>query len=165
MSRTTEILAKRINDEKIKRGWGYAKIAQKMTSAGVPTGRGVPYDIIHRGRAISADELFALAKVFDLTVNDLLHDQPDIDNTHPVVKLSSAHKYKLARGFFELLGIKGDSIEEVADYWLAVVDQIEPVVTSVINEVVNDEVRRIQTSQAQHSAPKEHQRPSTTSAA
>ncbi len=68
-------LAERITYEREKHGWSYAGLAQRMTEVGCPIDQSAIYKI-EKGqparRRISVDELVALARVFELGLDDLL---------------------------------------------------------------------------------------------
>ncbi len=71
---TEDGLAHRIAYERDQRGWTYEGLAKRMTDAGCAINQSAIYKI-EKGkprRRITVDELVALAKVFDLDVNDLL---------------------------------------------------------------------------------------------
>lgn len=67
-------LARRIAWEREDRGWSYAGVAKRMETAGCPINQSALYKIENGDppRRISVDELVALAKVMDLSLDDLL---------------------------------------------------------------------------------------------
>jgi transcriptional regulator with XRE-family HTH domain len=71
-----EHLAHRIKLEREKRGWTYEGLAQRMTDVGCPINQSALYKVeqAQPRRRITVDELVALARVFDIPVQDLLTD-------------------------------------------------------------------------------------------
>jgi transcriptional regulator with XRE-family HTH domain len=67
-------LARRIERERTLRAWSYEKMAKELTAIGCSIQGSAIYKIEHANppRRITVDELVALARVFDTTVEDLL---------------------------------------------------------------------------------------------
>lgn len=71
-----EYLAQRIQMERERRGWSYEGLAKRMTDAGCPINQSALYKV-EQGqprRRITVDELVAMARVFETSVEDLLVD-------------------------------------------------------------------------------------------
>lgn len=77
-----ESVARRVAQERERRGWSYEGLAQRMTDAGCPINQSAIYKI-ERGtksrtgepgppRRITVDELVAFSTVFDVPIGDLL---------------------------------------------------------------------------------------------
>ena len=67
-------LARRIERERTKRGWSYEALAKRMTDAGCSIQASAIYKIERSDppRRITVDELIALARVFRMSIEDLL---------------------------------------------------------------------------------------------
>jgi transcriptional regulator with XRE-family HTH domain len=64
-------LAKRVAHERHKHGWGYESLAKRMSEVGCPIAASGLFKLEQRGRRITADEVVAFAKVFDLSFDEL----------------------------------------------------------------------------------------------
>ncbi|MDO5683549.1 MAG: helix-turn-helix transcriptional regulator [Propionibacteriaceae bacterium] len=65
-------LAQRIKRERTARGWSPADLAREMTDVGCSMATSAIYRIEEDTRKISVDELVALTKIFDATMEELL---------------------------------------------------------------------------------------------
>lgn len=69
---TEDDVAARVRMERENRGWSPAQLAQRMTDEGCSIATSAIYKLEADGRRITVNELVALAKVFELEVDDLL---------------------------------------------------------------------------------------------
>jgi transcriptional regulator with XRE-family HTH domain len=72
--KSEDALARRIVYEREERGWNPGRLAQKMTKAGCPMNQSAIWKIENGEprRKITVNELLGFAKVFELSVGDLL---------------------------------------------------------------------------------------------
>lgn len=72
-SPVTQTITGRMRDGRIARGWSAAELADRMTAVGTPWRRGTVADLENSYRRdVTADELVALARVFNVSVTALL---------------------------------------------------------------------------------------------
>lgn len=87
----------RIATERVARGWSCARLAKKVSAAGVPMDIATPWRIEHEDYDASLQELAAIARVFEIPMEDLLEG-----SSMPM--LPQRHVHMLARGLFEVMG-------------------------------------------------------------
>lgn len=100
-------LAQRIKLEREKRGWTYEGLAKRMTDVGCPINQSALYKVeqAQPRRRITVDELVALARVFEVSVEDLLTD-PKLLAVRAVVPLLSEWQDLKARRYRVLEEVK-----------------------------------------------------------
>lgn len=74
-----EWAAECVRDERTRRGWSTAELARRMTEAGCPISQSSVWDIENRKppRRISIGEAVALARVFGMSIQDLVQPPRD----------------------------------------------------------------------------------------
>ena len=96
-------VAKRIAVERAARGWSYQRLAMKMGHVGVPLHQSAIYKIVHQDppRRITVDELVGFARVFGLTVEELLAD-PEVAAEKELVTLILRYRELIAEELRQL---------------------------------------------------------------
>lgn len=72
-----DALARRIAHERLRRGWSHDGLAKRCEAVGCPIGKSAIYKIETQGQTVKGAELVAFARVFEVSVEDLL-DPPEI---------------------------------------------------------------------------------------
>lgn len=115
--RSEESLARRIADEREKRGWSYEGLAKRMTDAGCPVNASGLYKIekVEPRRRITVNELVALSEVFKVPVADLLLPPEAIEHRQLAV-----YAFRLRDAWADLMSATTDveaALTDIAAYY------------------------------------------------
>ena len=104
-------LAKRIARELDARKWSPANLAERLTSAGCSIQTSAVYKVIDGDppRRISVDELVALSRVLDTTVEDLLT---------PVEVLDKKRAQEVERALVQSMNDLNNAVNRVSEAWV-----------------------------------------------
>lgn len=132
-------LARRIKSERERRGWSAYKLAQMMAAEGCEVPKNAIPRIEQGQRSISFDEALALARVFELSMDDFATALPVLESVRSRAAISRARDRAVS-----LFGATNE-LAVALDEYLSILDQFgrdDPQVTTLL-ELLARTVRNI----------------------